>query len=218
MCQAQAARGGQQRAEAAASSGGSKGVAGSSLFDFAAAYPQSPGERLRRASMSAAAWEQAQRQAGEEADAEAAEQRQQGAGQPPAGHAQQQQEGVQGQAPPRRKSMSDALRHKPRPQQPRRPSSSSGRGFDTSLALDFGSSPRAGNAGAGARLGPAAPHSSDFDDASYYGGDGTSTYGGSYHGAPVRCCPSAAHALAGSGCSCSAQVRCAAASRWPCAG
>lgn len=187
----------QQGASAAANghSGSSSGTArksgrGSALFDFGAAYPgESPAERMRRVSMSAAAWEQAQLETQQQAaEAAGGEQQQQGAGQPPAGLEQQQRQQDHGAAmqppPTRRRSMSDALRS--RPQQPApRVASSGGRGkFDASLPVEFGERRKSSGGGSGtvAKLAPAVARGSDLDDASYYGGDGTSTYGGSYHG------------------------------------
>ena len=186
----------QGRAAAAngASSGGSNGAArkggqGSTLFDFRAAYPgESPRERLRRASTSAAAWEQAQL---DKQQVAAGEQRPQGAGQPPAGQqqqemgaaSQQQQQQQQQKQQQRRRSMSDALRSRPRPPQlSPRLATSGGRGkFDASLPVEFGGAYN-GVGGTGPKLAPAVARGSDLEDASYYGGDGTSTYGGSYHG------------------------------------
>lgn len=167
-----------------------KGGRGSALFDFGAAYPgEPPAERMRRVSMSAAAWEQAQlEKQAQAAQAAGGERQQQGAGQPPSGQEQQQQQGQgaapQQPAPTRRRSMSDALRSRPQ-QLALRVASSGGRGkFDASLPVEFGGRRKSGGGGSGtaAKLAPAVARGSDLDDASYYGGDGASTYGGSYHG------------------------------------
>ncbi len=194
----------QQQGGAANGHGGSNGSNGaaaprggraSPLFDFGAAYPgEASKERLRRASTSAAVWEQAQLEKQQQQQQHQADvQRPQGPGQPPAGPEQQQaqqgtaqqaqQGATQKQPPVRRRSMSDALRSRPRPQQPSpRLASSSSRGkFDASLPIEFGRY-KGGGTGGTAKLAPAVARGSDLEDASYYGGDGTSTYGGSYHG------------------------------------
>ncbi|KAI7839777.1 hypothetical protein COHA_006577 [Chlorella ohadii] len=192
----------QQQGGAANGHGGSNGSNGaaapkggraSPLFDFWAAYPgEAAKERLRRASTSAAVWEQAQLEKQQQQQQQQADvQRPQGPGQPPAGQEQQAQQGTAQQAqqgtaqqpPVRRRSMSDALRSRPRPPQPSpRLASSGGRGkFDASLPIEFGTY-KGGGAGGTAKLAPAVARGSDLEDASYYGGDGTSTYGGSYHG------------------------------------
>lgn len=241
-----AAAAAQQEAQGpAAGEVGANGHSGS-LFRFAEAYPAAPQDHpLRRASISVEAW-QAEAAAAHAPGAQLAGVEEQPGGSSSGGGDGSQKQGAAHEAAAaaalRRRSMSDALRSKPRPAgasslvqraQQRR--------FDPS-PLEFGSSPRShgsgGVAGSGARRAPARPPAmggggggaSDFDDArwvgrqarpagrlqtclaggvlprsqrstnlvacthdrpsrlpvlpacSYYGGDGASTYGGSYHG------------------------------------
>ncbi|PRW33292.1 hypothetical protein C2E21_7904 [Chlorella sorokiniana] len=93
-----------------------------------------------------------------------------------ADHNQQQQ----GSAAANGSSISNGVAQ-PQPLSPRL-ASSGGRGkFDASLPVEFGVMPKGGS-GTAVKLAPAVARGSDLEDASYYGGDGTSTYGGSYHG------------------------------------